>query len=68
LERFSDELNTFELPFVARGYTVSMAWHQRNHADQGHIWLRDQINQVARETEIAGANVAGSQGGDQRWT
>jgi DNA-binding transcriptional LysR family regulator len=53
LERFSDELDTFELPFLARGYTVSMAWHQRNHADQGHIWLRNQINEVARETEIA---------------
>jgi DNA-binding transcriptional LysR family regulator len=53
LERFSDELDTFELPFVARGYTVSMAWHQRNHADQAHIWLRNQINEVARETEIA---------------
>jgi DNA-binding transcriptional LysR family regulator len=53
LERFSDELDTFELPFLARGYTVSMAWHQRNHADRGHIWLRNQINEVARETEIA---------------
>jgi DNA-binding transcriptional LysR family regulator len=54
LERFSDELDTFELPFVARGYTVfSMAWHQRNHADLAHIWLRNQINEVARETEIA---------------
>jgi DNA-binding transcriptional LysR family regulator len=51
LDRFSDELDTFELPFVARGYTVSMAWHQRNHADQGHIWLRKQINEVAQETE-----------------
>jgi DNA-binding transcriptional LysR family regulator len=54
LERFSDELDTFQLPFVARGYTVSMAWHQRNHADQGHIWLRNQINEVAREPETAG--------------
>jgi DNA-binding transcriptional LysR family regulator len=51
LERFSRELDTFELPFIARGYTVSMAWHRRNHADKGHIWLRNQINQVARVTE-----------------
>ena len=53
LERFSGELDTFELPFVARSFTVSMAWHQRNHADHGHIWLRNQINEVARKMEIA---------------
>jgi DNA-binding transcriptional LysR family regulator len=52
LERFRDELATFELPFLARGYTVSMAWHQRNHIDKGHIWLRNQINLVARATKM----------------
>jgi DNA-binding transcriptional LysR family regulator len=52
LERFRDELDTFELPFLARGYTVSMAWHQRNHIDKGHIWLRNQISQVARVTKM----------------
>jgi DNA-binding transcriptional LysR family regulator len=52
LERFRDELDTFELPFLARGYTVSMAWHQRSHTDKGHIWLRNQINQVAGVTKM----------------
>jgi DNA-binding transcriptional LysR family regulator len=58
LERFSGELDTFDLPFVARGFTVSMAWHQRNHTDCGHIWLRNQIKEVARKMEIARASVA----------
>jgi DNA-binding transcriptional LysR family regulator len=47
LDRFADQLDAFELPFEARGYTISAAWHPRNHADPGHIWLREQFNAIA---------------------
>ena len=46
-DRFTSELDAFELPFVPRGYTVSAAWHPRYDADPAHIWLRDQISAVA---------------------
>jgi len=35
---------TFELPLKARGFTLSAAWHQRNQADPGHVWLREQFS------------------------
>jgi DNA-binding transcriptional LysR family regulator len=47
LDRFAGELDTFELPFVPRGYTVSAAWHPRFDADPAHVWLRGQISAVA---------------------
>jgi DNA-binding transcriptional LysR family regulator len=47
VDRFADELDTFELPFKARGFTLSTAWHPRNQADPAHIWLRKQFVAVA---------------------
>jgi DNA-binding transcriptional LysR family regulator len=47
LNRFSDELDTFELPFKSRGFTVSASWHPRYQADPAHIWLREQLDAVA---------------------
>jgi len=47
LDRFTDQLDAFELPFEARGYNISAAWHPRNHADPGHIWLREQFSAIA---------------------
>jgi DNA-binding transcriptional LysR family regulator len=47
VDRFADELDTFELPFKARGFTLSAAWHPRNQADPAHIWLRKQFVAVA---------------------
>ncbi len=46
-ELFTGELDTFELPFVPWGHTVSAAWHPRFDADPAHTWLRDQISAVA---------------------
>src|SRR5436305_14500384 len=43
VDRFTDDLDTFELPFKARGFTLSAAWHPRNQADPAHIWLREQL-------------------------
>jgi DNA-binding transcriptional LysR family regulator len=51
LDRFADELDTFELPFKARGFTLSAAWHPRNQADPGHIWLRKQVSAVSAVPE-----------------
>jgi len=45
--RFADELDTFDLPFKARGFSLSAAWHLRNQADPGHIWLRKRLSAVA---------------------
>jgi DNA-binding transcriptional LysR family regulator len=47
LDRFTDQLDGFELPFEARGYAISAAWHPRYHADPGHIWLREQFSMIA---------------------
>ena len=47
VDRFTDDLDTFELPFKARGFTLSAAWHPRNQADPAHIWLREQLSGIA---------------------
>jgi len=47
LSRFTDELDTYELPFKARGINLSASWHPRNEADAGHIWLRKLLSAVA---------------------
>ena len=58
-ELLTGELDIFELPFEPWGYTVSAAWHPRYDADPAHIWLRDQINEAARETDKRRRVVAG---------
>ncbi|WP_457331943.1 LysR family transcriptional regulator [Rhizobacter sp. P5_C2] len=45
--RFSDHLDTFELPFKAQGFTLHMAWHARNHVDPGIRWLHDRLIEFA---------------------
>jgi DNA-binding transcriptional LysR family regulator len=54
VERFTDEVDTFELPFKARGFTLSAAWHPRNQTDPAHIWLRKQLGVVAAGPEAEG--------------
>lgn len=44
---FTDDLDVFDLPFKARGYSLSAVWHPRNDADLGHVWLRDEIARIA---------------------
>jgi DNA-binding transcriptional LysR family regulator len=46
LDRFTDQLDVFDLPLEARSYTNSAAWHPRYDADPGHIWLREQLNAI----------------------
>lgn len=54
LSRFSDELDTFELPFKSRGFTVTACWHPRYQADPAHIWLREQLAAVAAAADADG--------------
>jgi DNA-binding transcriptional LysR family regulator len=42
-ERYRDQLDIFELPFPARGFSMFAAWHARSHADPAHRWLRGQL-------------------------
>lgn len=43
LARFSDVVDVFELPFDAEEFTLTMAWHPRNHGDPAVKWLREMI-------------------------
>lgn len=47
VERYLHELDAFELPFDARGFTMFAAWHPRTHADPASIWLRDTLAKLA---------------------
>ncbi len=40
-------LDAFELPFIAEGFTLNMAWHPRNSSDPSSIWLRQVLSQVS---------------------
>ncbi|MEM9193199.1 MAG: LysR family transcriptional regulator [Myxococcota bacterium] len=35
------------LPLPVPGFTLSMVWHARNQRDQGHVWMRTQILEIA---------------------
>ena len=45
-EGLRDGLQSFALPFAVPEITVSLIWHPRMDADQGHIWLRGCIRKV----------------------
>lgn len=34
-------------PIEVPGFTMSMVWHERNHADPAHVWLRGALTKVA---------------------
>jgi DNA-binding transcriptional LysR family regulator len=42
-KRFKHALDAFELPFKAQGFSMYLAWHPRNHADQAISWIREII-------------------------
>ena len=48
--RHATRLDSFRLPFQAQGFTLSAAWHPRNHADPALRWLLDRLSAVASET------------------
>ncbi|TJZ44159.1 LysR family transcriptional regulator [Streptomyces piniterrae] len=43
-------LRTLEIPLDLPSMTMAMAWHPRQDADAGHIWLRALVRQVMAET------------------
>jgi DNA-binding transcriptional LysR family regulator len=47
VQRHADRLDSFRLPFKAHGFTLSAAWHPRNHADPGLRWLLDRVSEAA---------------------
>jgi DNA-binding transcriptional LysR family regulator len=50
-QRFSDVLDAFSLPFDTEEFTLSMAWHARNHADAANQWLRGELLALSREPD-----------------
>lgn len=36
-------LRVLEPPLALPGFTMCLAWHERNHNDSGHCWMREQI-------------------------
>ncbi|OAJ57366.1 transcriptional regulator [Paraburkholderia ginsengiterrae] len=47
VERHAGQLDAFELPFEAGGFTMFAAWHPRSDADPANMWLRDTLAKVA---------------------
>jgi len=41
-------LRIFPPPLALPGFTVSLIWHGRNHADPGHAWFRNVAAEVGR--------------------
>jgi DNA-binding transcriptional LysR family regulator len=41
---------SFQLPFDVAPITVSMLWHPRQQADQGHRWLRECVRTVCSDS------------------
>jgi len=45
--RLSVPIKILELPLEVTSFTPSMIWHERQHKDPGHIWLRNLIMQIS---------------------
>ena len=58
--RYADRLDAFALPFDLPGFSLSAAWHPRNHADPAIAWLRNTLAAVAGETKPAARRVRGT--------
>ena len=42
-------IEILELPIAIQPFELSMIWHERQHYDPAHIWLRNQVLEVGRE-------------------
>ncbi|MCE4063385.1 LysR family transcriptional regulator [Pandoraea sputorum] len=47
VSRYADRLDAFALPFPLPGFSLSAAWHPRNHNDPGMVWLRERLSDTA---------------------
>lgn len=52
-------------PLPLPGFAIAMSWHERQHRDPGHVWLREQMVAVAGRIDV----VPGSQDSElyHRW-
>ena len=46
-------LQVLEPPMQEKGFSVSMVWHERRHADPAHRWFRGEIAAVAEAIRLA---------------
>lgn len=45
-QQFTSQLDLFDLPFDAQGFSVYAAWHPRSQSDTAHAWLRNILVEV----------------------
>jgi DNA-binding transcriptional LysR family regulator len=50
LRRYADDLDLFEPPVPLPRSQLVALWHARNQEEQGHIWLRECLYQIASAT------------------
>jgi DNA-binding transcriptional LysR family regulator len=43
---WAEQLAVVSVPLEVRGFSVSMAWHPRAHADSAQVWLRETLRQA----------------------
>lgn len=51
LVRESAELQVFEVPLSIPGFSIYEYWHERTHASDAHIWLRQQLSDIVNRQE-----------------
>jgi DNA-binding transcriptional LysR family regulator len=42
----ADRLQLVECPFPVAGFSISLLWHERNHAHAAHRWVRERLTRV----------------------
>ena len=42
-------LRQIAAPIELDGFAMSMVWHERQHVDPAHVWLREVARSVAKE-------------------
>lgn len=51
LVRESSDLQVLELPLSIPGFSIHEYWHERTHASDAHIWLRQQLSDAVKTVE-----------------
>lgn len=54
LARYRPQLDIHDLPFDLADFTLSAVWHARADADPAHIWLREQLFELAAQQPKGG--------------
>lgn len=48
LQKFTDALELFQPPLTLQNFQLNAFWHERMNNDPAHVWLREQVFEVAR--------------------